>query len=123
MKIIICLILLLAFSPITYAENLCSKVESKGEGHLPIPESAFNLENAVKARERLNKSLIEMELNFTPFTLKNSVGLYGEVKTDLIMIEGYILRSQAIDGKAKGKNDGFVKIWCDFFESEAVVWH
>ena len=115
--------ILLIYTSIASAQKLCPEVVSKGEGHWPIPESKFNIENAIKAKTNLNKTLNKMETHSTPLTLNNSVGLYSEVKNDLIMIEGYILRAQALDSKASGNNSASVKKWCNFFETQAAVWH
>lgn len=124
MKNIALIFILLAHSSVASAEKLCPEVVSKGEGHWPIPESKFNIENAVKAKKNLNKTLNKMESHSTPLTLNNSIGLYSEVKNDLIMIEGYILRAQALDSKAKGDDNGAsVKYWCNFYQTQAAVWH
>jgi hypothetical protein len=123
MKNMAWIFILLAHSSVASVEKLCPEVVSKGEGHWPISESKFNIENAIKAKKNLNKTLNKMETHSTPLTLKNSIGLYSEVKNDLIMIEGYILRAQALDSMANGDNSASVKNWCKFFETQAVVWH
>ena len=125
MKFIILLFLLTTMSPVSFAEKLCNDIPSKTQGHWQIPESAFTSVNAFKAQESLNSLMDGIKETAQPITLNNSVGLYSEIKNHLIMIEGYILRSQALDSLVSDTDNAFAfkKTWCDFYKHQATVWH
>ena len=96
---------------ITYSsfasDNLCRSIESGGEGHWPIKESAFNLKNANEALSNLKHYMNNPE---------SEVAL--EAENDWIIIKGYLLKEPALKGH---KMD--VKDFCNFIEQEAYVRH
>ena len=108
MKIILITTFLL-FSITAYCEEtLCNKVESRGEGHWPLPEKAFTKERANKALETLAK-----------FTSNGSTGAdFAVVENELMYIKGYLLKSFL------NSNDKLLlKEYCEFIENEAYVKH
>ena len=108
MKTIISLIII-TFSLNAFGEEaLCKKVESRGEGHWPLPEKAFTKERANKALKKLEK--------FTNHSLKGAD--YINVENELMFIKGYMLKKFTIP-----KDKTMVKEYCTFIENEAYVKH
>ena len=108
MKIIITLLLITLSSAVFSEETLCKRVESKGEGHWPLPENAFTKERANKALKTLGK-----------FTKNGSMGTdYVKVENELMFIKGYMLKT-FLDPKDKV----MLKEYCTFIETEAYVKH
>lgn len=81
---------------------------SKGEGHWPIPESAFTQGAAKKATQNLSKYITK--------------GTYGmdtiAIDNDILMIKGYLLKSRVKTDMPFVKED-----FCDFIKNEAYVQH
>ena len=103
------LILLIIVSFSSYAEEtLCNKIESKGEGHWPIPEKAFTKERANQALEILSN-----------FTNKGTMDAdYVSAENELIFIKGYMLKTFLRLGDKE-----MLKEFCAFIETEAYARH
>ena len=102
-------ILLIIISFSTYAEEtLCKRIESKGEGHWPIPEKAFTKERANQALELLSE-----------FTNKGTMDAdYVSAENELIFIKGYMLKAFLRPGDKE-----MLKEFCTFIETEAYARH
>ena len=101
--------LLITFSLSIYAEEtFCKKIESRGEGHWPLPEKAFTKERANKALKSLKE-----------FTKNGSMGDdYVKVENELMFIKGYMLKIFL-----NPKDKTMLKEFCSFIENEAYVKH
>ena len=108
MKTIITILLITLSSSVFSEETLCKVVESRGEGHWPLPEKAFTKERANKALKALEK-----------FTNHGLMGAdYINVENELMFIKGYMLK------KFTDPNDKtMVNMYCSFIENEAHVIH
>ena len=134
MRIIIGLILML-LSSISFAEEYCTKVQSSGEGHWPIPEDEFNIENANTAIEELKKLISA----YSPGSSITPDAVYlNEVENHQMMIKGYMLKSM-LDKYIKKENNrtvtenmmeyhkstvGYLKEeFCGFVKHDAYIRH
>ena len=113
------------FVQVSFAENLCPAVKSKGEGHWPIPEEAFSKEAAIKAAEDLKMLLNNSEKSSDYFAENVGIDFGSAVRNNLVSIEGYMLKVNAQkDIKENNQSAKWtLKAWCDFIKNDAVVWH
>ena len=117
----ILIITLLLLSSALEAKNLCPEVKAAGEGHMPIPESAFTEENSLAALDDL-KEIIPHLGDFEYFVKNVGIDFESAIKNKLILINGYSLKVSAEQG-LKFNSDSALKRFCLFIKEEAIVWH
>ena len=95
------LILLLSLNVYSEEQN-CPKVESKGEGHWPLPPEAFTESRFNEAVDYLNE-IVKVRAEGRD---------YYNVENELMYIKGYML-------KLHNESEAF----CEFIQKEAYVRH
>ena len=85
----------------------CARVESRGEGQMPIPEESFTQSEAFLALDSLS-SAVEAATPEADFV---------SIENDLLRVKGYLLRVYALADSAD------IEPFCNFIESEAYVRH
>jgi hypothetical protein len=97
------LLVITVFSVNAFGTDIsCPKVESRSEGHWPLPAEAFTLERYKKAIEHLN-GIVKV----------NAEGRdYINVENELMYIEGFML-----------KLHNETTMFCEFIKNEAYVRH
>ena len=119
MKFISLIIIFLSIMNVSFAnENLvCQSVESKGEGHWPIPEEAFTKENSLKEINKLKAML-------------NTKAIYIEDMESIkhnafVIFEGYILKKRIIELQAENSDSVAMakREFCNFLKIKAYTSH
>ena len=87
--------------------SLCPAVTSEGEGHWPIPETAFTRAEAVKALDSLNEFVRSDEPQADFVAIENH----------LLFVKGYLFKSYAERGAVDTES------FCEFVKDEAYVRH
>ena len=113
----IALLMALTFGLAAADELICEPIKSSGEGHWPIPESAFTKKNAIDKLEKL-KSLMDV-----PAVLIED--LESRKHNTFVIFEGYILKKRIAELEAENSDLVFKakEAFCKFLENEAYVSH
>ncbi len=116
-RVLFLVAIFIASSNIVHASTLCPPVESSGEGHWPIPEGVFTLENAEKALKDLELLLEQQSLKRDDF--------FSKYHNASVMIEGYLQKKHIAELKAANskQEERFTKLFCKFLEEKAYVSH
>jgi hypothetical protein len=100
---LITLIVFFGVSNLAFANDLCNGF--KPELSERRDESQFNLENYRKALDGLKKYYPESGIDPWPY---------------MVVLEGYLLRQQALDELASSKSGPAVKAFCEFIVQQGV---
>ena len=97
-------------------ELICEVIESQGEGHWPIPESAFTRENAIEKLNRLKKLLD------APATL---IDLESHKHNAFVIYEGYVLKKRIAELEINSTEYATAarEAFCRFLVEKAYVSH
>ena len=115
--ILIAFPLLIMASKLMADELICEPIESEGEGHWPIPESAFTRENAIKELDNL-KALLDAPAIYVE-------DLESKKHNAFVIFEGYILKkriSELEETSTKVATEARQE-FCTFLKEKAYVSH
>ena len=112
------LLFISVFSFSVFAEELiCQPIESKGEGHWPIPEQAFTIDRASKELDNLKTLLDKQILGIDDFeSLKHNTYVY---------VEGYLRKKliHELEAAESSSVNLAKKQFCEFLKAKAYVMH
>lgn len=120
------LLLLLSLPVIVNAQQLCTPVESRGEGHWPIPEAEFTKERAESAAREMTDLLKHVEGSYITSKDVGGLDVGPYVLNRLVYIKGFALRSVALEDIGRGDREmakWSTDAFCTFLAEEALVWH
>lgn len=100
---------------IAQAEPLCPTTikQDKREGLWPLPEEAFYELLARQELTKLNRLLGPDGIVADSIAWENS----------FVFIEGWLLKRQALEAKARGEGGHFVSDFCEFLKNRAYIHH
>jgi hypothetical protein len=111
-------ILLVVASSAAASDSICPQIESRGEGHWPIPEEAFTKQNAELAANRIQ------EIVSTPqHDDVLAVGPECALRNQSIIIEGYLLKSDLSNWEGTKYYESNQERFCNFLKKEAATCH
>ncbi len=120
------MLLLLCLPVVVNAQQLCPPVESRGEGHWPIPEADFTKERAESATREMSDLLTHVEASYITSKDVGGLDVGPYVMNRLVYIKGFALRSEALEEIGRGDKEmakWSTDAFCTFLVEEAFVWH